>query len=118
MFEINDPDLIKRIKFLYPSEDHLKIYREFCNKRIKMTLLVLISGILLACFIKLGALMERKIPSGGFERPEWSERKQKVELAAKTGGSEYDMDVNLYARVLSEEELNDYLDGLFPKKMI
>ena len=103
-----DKSVIKKLVFLHPSEDAQKLYRDFCVKRIKVTLATVLAGLILGCFMKLSATTDRTISGEGFERNEWNGKKEHLELYAISGEERLPVDVVLEPRLLSEAELDSY----------
>ena len=103
-----DKAVIKKLVFLHPSEDIEELYRDFCIKRIKVTLVTILAGLILGSFIKISALMGRSISGTGFERNEWNGKKERLELYAISGDERLSVDVILEPRLLGEAELDSY----------
>ena len=103
-----DKAVIKKLTFLHPSGDIGELYRDFCLRRIRLTLLILLAGLILGCFMKISAINERNIPDSGFERNEWNGKKQKLELYAVSGDRRFEIDVALDTREPGIEELETY----------
>jgi hypothetical protein len=106
-----DPGILKKLRYITPSEDLTKSYRDFWIKRIKTTLTVLTVGIILASAMKISGISDRRIPDEGFVRNEWNGKQQKLELYAYVGEEKVDIDLGLQTRELSEEELEEYFKG-------
>ncbi len=103
-----DKSVIKKLVFLNPSGDIGELYSDFCIKRIKVTLVTVLAGMILGCFMKISALTGRSISGSGFERNEWNGKKERLELYAISGGEKLEIDVILEPRLLSEAELDSY----------
>ncbi len=103
-----DKSIVKKLVFLHPSEDIEKLYGDFCIKRIKVTLVTVLAGLILGCFMKLSSVTGRGIPGTGFERNEWNGKKEHLELYAISGEERLPVDVILEPRLLSEGELDSY----------
>ena len=103
-----DQGLLKKLSFIDPYEDIGKLYRDFYIKRIRMTLLVIVSGMVLIVFMKAGAYMNRSIKGNRIERNDWNGQTQKVELTAYADGMPVDLEMKVETRVLSEEEIEKY----------
>ena len=103
-----DKSVVKKLVFLHPSEDTQKLYEEFFVKRIKVTLVTVLAGLILGCFMKLSSLTDRGISGTGFERNEWNGKKERLELYAISGEEKLPVDVILEPRMLSGEELASY----------
>ncbi len=103
-----DKSVVKKLVFLHPSEDTQKLYEEFFVKRIKVTLVTVLAGLILGCFMKLSSLTDRGISGTGFERNEWNGKKEHLELYAISGEEKLPVDVILEPRMLSGEELASY----------
>ena len=103
-----DKSVVKKLVFLHPSEDTQKLYEEFFVKRIKVTLVTVLAGLILGCFMKLSSLTDRGISGTGFERNEWNGKKERLELYAISGEEKLPVDVILEPRMLSGEELDSY----------
>ena len=111
-----DQSLVKELCFLHPGEDVSKLYRDFCIKRIRLTCLTLLAGIILTGLMKLSFLTDLAVPKEGFEREEWNGKNQKIELTAYAGDYPVDVDVKLGVRELTEEEIKEYA-GRFEKEL-
>ena len=103
-----DKSVVKKLVFLHPSEDTQKLYEEFFVKRIKVTLVTVLAGLILGCFMKLSSFTDRGISGTGFERNEWNGKKERLELYAISGEEKLPVDVILEPRMLSGEELDSY----------
>lgn len=108
-----DPNVIRKLRFLNPSGDMGALYREFCIRRIRISMVTLAAGIILAGLMKISAVTDSRIPPDGFEREEWSGKKQKIELYAVTGNERLEMDLSIWPLTLSEGELDTYRDRFF-----
>ncbi|MBP5762218.1 MAG: type II secretion system F family protein [Lachnospiraceae bacterium] len=106
-----DKSIVNKLVFLHPSEDIEKLYRDFCIKRIRVTLVTIFAGLILGCFMKLSAVTGRSISGAGFERNEWNGKKEHLELYAISGEEILPVDVILEPRLLSEEELDSYSES-------
>jgi len=107
-----DKSIMKKLEFLYPSEDSGKLYREFCIRRIKLTLVTVLAGMILGCFMKISAVNNRSIPDLSFERNEWDGKKQKLELYAISDEGKLEIDVTLDPRIPGTAELDHYSERL------
>lgn len=104
-----DAGVIRTINYLHPADDIKETYKAFEVKRISLSLLILTAGIILSFFMKLSALSGRSIGDGVFEREEWSGEKQTVSLYAQTESGTADVELSIFERTLSEEEVSDYI---------
>ena len=95
-----DKSIVKKLVFLHPSEDIEKLYGDFCIKRIKVTLVTVLAGLILGCFMKLSSVTGRGIPGTGFERNEWNGKKEHLELYAISGEERLPVDVILEPRLI------------------
>ncbi|MBO7355365.1 MAG: type II secretion system F family protein [Lachnospiraceae bacterium] len=105
-----DPNVIRKLRFLDPAGDTGALYREFCIRRIRISMVTFLAGIILAVLMKISAVTGSRVPSDGFEREEWSGKKQGIELYAVTDDERLEMDLSIWPLTLSEEELNTYRD--------
>ena len=105
-----DPDIVRKMRFLNPSGDISTLYKDFCIRRIRITMVTCLAGIILAVLMKISAISGRTIPDEGFEREEWNGKKQGIELYAVTDEGKIGMDLNLWPVSLTEEELDAYMD--------
>lgn len=105
-----DPNVIRKLRFLNPSGDIGAMYREFCIRRIRLSMVTLIAGIILALLMKISAVTESRVPSEGFEREEWNGRKQGIELYAVTDSERFEMDLSIWPVTLTDRELDVYRD--------
>lgn len=103
-----DKSVIKKLVFLHPAGDIGELYRDFCIKRIKLTLVTILGGLILGSIMKISALTGRSISGMGFERSEWNGKKERLELYAISGDEVYEIDVTLEPRLLGEAELDSY----------
>lgn len=103
-----DKSVIKKLSFLHPSEDIGSLYRDFCVRRIKVTMVTLLAGLILGCFMKISASGGKDISATGFERSEWNGKKQRLELYAIAGEERLEIDVTLEPRVLTSEETETF----------
>ncbi|MBO4609478.1 MAG: hypothetical protein J5696_06350 [Lachnospiraceae bacterium] len=106
--KLPDKSVIKKLVFLHPSEDIEKLYRDFCIRRFRLTLMTVLAGLILGCFMKISAVYGRSISDAGFERNEWNGKKERLELYAISGEEKLEIDVTLEPRLLSETELESY----------
>jgi hypothetical protein len=105
-----DPDLVRKLRFLNPSGDISALYRDFCIRRIRISMITCIAGIILAVLMKISAVSGRSVPEDGFEREEWNGKKQEIELYAITDDGMVGMDLSIWPVTLTEEELDEYRD--------
>ncbi|MCR5619052.1 MAG: hypothetical protein K6F65_03050 [Lachnospiraceae bacterium] len=103
-----DKSVVKKLSFLHPSGDIGTLYRDFQIRRIKVTMVTLLAGLILGCFMKISVSGGKDISSSGFERSEWNGKKQKLELYAIAGGERLEIDITLDPRVLTSEETAGY----------
>lgn len=104
-----DAAVIRTINYLNPADDIKESYKAFEIKRISLSLLILSAGIILSLFMKISELTAQSIGDGVFEREEWDGEKQSVSLYAQTESGTADVELNIFERTLSEEELSDYI---------
>ncbi len=104
-----DAGVIRTINYLYPAGDIKETYKAFEIKRISLSLLILTAGIILSVFMKISEVTERSIGDGVFEREEWNGEKQSVSLYAQTESGTAEVELSIFERTLSEEEVRDYI---------
>ncbi len=103
-----DKSIVKKLVYLHPSGDIGALYRDFCMRRIRLALLMLLSGLVLGLFMKISVMNEKSVPDNGFERSEWSGKKQRLELYAISGDRKTEIDVTLDVREPGPDELDSY----------
>ena len=106
-----DPDLVRKLRFLNPTGDISALYKDFCIRRIRISMITCMAGIILAALMKIAAVSGRTVPKEGFEREEWNGNKQGIELYVITDDGKIGMDLDLWPVTLTEEELDSYRDS-------
>ena len=104
-----DKSVIKKLSFLHPSEDIGSLYRVFCVRRIKVTMVTLLAGLILGCFMKISASGGKGISATGFERSEWNGKKQRLELYAIAGEERLEIDVTRKPRPSQQDSGKTYV---------
>ena len=105
-----DPRIVKTINYLQPARDINEAYKAFEIKRIGLSLLIIVAGTMLSVFMKISCVSDRNIGDGIFERDEWNGKDQSIALYGYTESGVTELNLSISKRILSGEEVNDYLD--------
>lgn len=105
----SDEAAIRALNYLNPSDDIRDAYKAFEIRRISMSLMIGLIGMILAVFMKISVFTEKDVGDGVFERNEWNGEKKPVSLVGYTESETVEVDMNIFTRTLSEEEIDQYI---------